>query len=583
MLIEVLTDQRLPYTIIEMALTKKTVRLVVAVMVISLAGLVALQTSLLSDAYASKEASFRRNVQAAMGSVADQLETAETVSATLTVVGDAREIIIARRGSPDDPHLSDTIDLPALGGSRGIVWADIRYISSPDHRLVNILRDIKPTFTQSHEAYVEVIDTVSFDTTTDDSDSTYLVVHYTRDSTGMGRHHRIENDPDADPMQFADSSRMAIISRVMDRIVADQDLPIEDRVDPAHLDSLIENALDEYGIELEPIYGILLKTDSSLHLEQPEGFDAELRGSEFQAALFPSDILAAPVSLVLHFPERGVYLVKQMGPMLAATIGFMLVVVFGFTYTVRTLVAQRRTSRQMVDFVNNMTHEFKTPISTVALACEAILRQDVISDAKRVSRFSHMIQDENQRMRLQVDKILQMAALEESRGDLKLAPVDVHDVIRNAVDAIDLQVQKRSGRITCRLESRHPIIPADEVHLTGIIYNLLDNANKYSPEAPEIVVSTEDTPGGLQVVVEDHGRGLSPEDARRVFDKYFRVTHGNVHDVKGFGLGLSYVHLMVKAHGGEISVDSSHGRGTRMVVRFPGQAPYATDESEATS
>jgi len=583
MLIEVSTDLCLPYTIIDMAMTHKTVRLVIAVMVISLTGLVVLQASLLADAFASKEASFRRNVQAALGSVAEHLETAETVSATLRVVGDATEIVIATHGSPGEISFLDSINLTDPGFSHRMMRADIQYFSQSRPQMVGVFCDTPLFLTESHETYVERIDTVSFDTGLDNSDSTFLLVRYTMDTTGTVLRSQVKGDDSSDWREVIDSSRINIISRVMDRLVADQNLPIEERVDSTRLDSLIHDALDEYGIELEPVYGVLLKSDSSLHLQQPEGFDDELRESEFQAALFPNDILAAPAGLAIYFPKRGVYLFKQMGPMLAATIGFMLVVVFGFTYTVRTLVAQRRTSRQMVDFVNNMTHEFKTPISTVALACEAILRQDVISDTDRVTRFSRMIQDENRRMRHQVDKILQMAALEETQDKLKLMAVNVHEVIRNAVDSIDLQVQKRGGRIEYRLDSRRPVMPADEVHLTGIIYNLLDNANKYSPETPEITVSTDDTPDGLKIVVEDHGLGLSPEDARQVFNKYFRVTHGNVHDIKGFGLGLSYVYLMVKAHGGDITVDSNLGRGTRMVVQFPRPAKNEIDESEGTS
>ena len=577
------TFLRLPYTIIDMAMTQKTVRLVVAVMVISLTGLVILQASLLTDAFASKEASFRRNVRAALGSVAQHLETAETVSATLRVVGDATEIVIATHGSPMEISYLDSISLTDHGFPQRMMQADIQYFAQSRPQMIGMFCDTPRLITKAHETYVERIDTVSFDTGAGDSDSTFLLVRYTMDSAGTVLRSQVEGNDSSNFREVIDSTRINIISQVMDRLVTDQNLPIEKRVDSARLDLLIHDALDKYGIELEPVYGVVLESDSSLHLQHQKGFENELRESEFQAALFPNDFLAAPASLAVYFPERGVYLLKQIGLMLAATTLFMLVVVFGFTYTVRTLVAQRRTSHQMVDFVNNMTHEFKTPISTVALACEAILREDVISDTDRVAKFSHMIHDENRRMRHQVDKILQMAALEETQGKLTLTAINVHDVISNAVDSINLQVQKRGGRIECQLNSRHPIIPADEIHLTGIIYNLLDNANKYSPESPEITVSTDDTPNGIRIVVEDRGLGISPENARQVFDKYFRVTHGNIHDVKGFGLGLSYVYLMVKAHVGNITVDSKLDRGTRMVVLLPLTANHDINESENAS
>jgi len=261
----------------------------------------------------------------------------------------------------------------------------------------------------------------------------------------------------------------------------------------------------------------------------------------------------------------------------------MTVVVGVFGYSLRTIVVQRRTARQMVDFINNMTHEFKTPISTVALACEAILRPDVIGDTGRVRRFSGMIMEENRRMRHQAEKILQMAALEEKQGRLKLTELDVHDVITSAMENIALQVEQRGGQITCDLKATRRVMMADEVHLIGVFHNLLDNANKYSPETPQITVITEDSGDGLEIIIADRGLGLSSDDRKKIFDKYYRVTRGNVHDVKGFGLGLSYVDLIVRAHGGRISVESEPAKGTRMVLWFPAKSQTDPGRGEVSS
>jgi len=162
-----------------------------------------------------------------------------------------------------------------------------------------------------------------------------------------------------------------------------------------------------------------------------------------------------------------------------------------------------------------------------------------------------------------------MAALEETQGRLALATIDVHEVIRSAVKSIALQVEQRGGSMSCDLRGTQHLIEADEVHLTGIIYNLLDNANKYSPDRPCIRVTTEDVENGVLITVADNGVGLKPEDKKRIFEKYYRVSHGNVHDVKGFGLGLSYVALMVRAHGGRIKVESEPDKGTKMILWFP--------------
>jgi two-component system phosphate regulon sensor histidine kinase PhoR len=216
-----------------------------------------------------------------------------------------------------------------------------------------------------------------------------------------------------------------------------------------------------------------------------------------------------------------------------------------------------------------MTHEFKTPISTVSLASEAISRPDVIADKEKVSRYNNMIQSENRRMRGQVEKILQMAVLEEGDYELKLEDVDVHRVIEKAVASIALQVENRQGHVDCSLAAENPIIKADAVHLENIINNILDNANKYSFQNPQIRVSTQNQDHGIMVSIEDNGMGISEKDKKQVFEKYYRVASGNLHDVKGFGLGLSYVRLMVEAHGGKISLESKEGRGTAVKIYFP--------------
>jgi two-component system phosphate regulon sensor histidine kinase PhoR len=235
----------------------------------------------------------------------------------------------------------------------------------------------------------------------------------------------------------------------------------------------------------------------------------------------------------------------------------------------KTIVKQKRLSEALVEFINNMTHEFKTPISTIALASEAIARDDILPEREKVLRYNSIIHDENARLKQQVDKILQMAVLEEGDYELSIAPVDVHEVIRKAVGNIALQVEQKGGKIACQLEARSSVINADPVHLANIIHNILDNSNKYSPKRPHIEVSSRNTDGLLTVSIRDDGIGMKEEDAKRAFEKYFRVSSGNQHDVKGFGLGLSYVKLMVEVHKGMVSLTSSPGRGTTVDLTFP--------------
>jgi two-component system, OmpR family, phosphate regulon sensor histidine kinase PhoR len=543
-----------------MGISNKMVWIATGAMVVALIGLIGLQASLLRSSLELKEQSFRQNVQAAMAEVSRNLETAETVTATLHVIGSNYEFKIQRRpdsmGFVVDTTISDTLKHLAVG----LINPTFRDGTHPK------IRTYCDSVSLTGSLYS---DSTGVCATSSDSTATAIMIKLTADTNRPpSRGMFVTNDTELCRTPL-DTNRVGVIQRVIERLETGENIPLESRLKQEQLDSLVSGALSQYGVTLDPVYAVLTEGDTALNLSNRPGFDRELRQSEFKTRLFPNDIFSASNDLVMFFPDRASYLFLQIGPMLVATIIFMVVIVSGFAYAVKTIVGQRRAARHMVDFVNNMTHEFKTPISTVALACEAILRPDVIADTDRVKRFSRMIQDENRRMRNQAEKILQMAALEEKEGSLQLTSVDVHNIIRNAVDSVRLQVEHRGGRISCDLRSLHPIIAADEVHLTGVIFNLLDNANKYSPEQPTLRVTTDDCDGGIRIIVADNGIGMKSEERRKIFDKYYRVQQGNVHEVKGFGLGLSYVALIVRAHHGNISVDSEPGKGTKMILWLP--------------
>ena len=221
------------------------------------------------------------------------------------------------------------------------------------------------------------------------------------------------------------------------------------------------------------------------------------------------------------------------------------------------------------DFINNMTHEFKTPIATISLAADSIASPKVISDEGKINRFVGIIRQENKRMLQQVEKVLQMAQIDKRDFELNLTRVDMHEVIRQAVDHLNLQVTKREGRIDVQLDASRPDIEGDATHLSNVIYNLLDNANKYSENAPEIRITTCNRGEGIEITVEDKGIGMTKEDQKHIFDKFYRVHTGNVHDVKGFGLGLSYVKAIATAHQGSIDVKSEPGKGSKFFLFLP--------------
>jgi two-component system phosphate regulon sensor histidine kinase PhoR len=233
------------------------------------------------------------------------------------------------------------------------------------------------------------------------------------------------------------------------------------------------------------------------------------------------------------------------------------------------MLQQKRLSEMKSDFINNMTHEFKTPISTVSLACEALQDEDVKKNETFLKRYISIIDAENKRLGLQVEKVLQMATLEKKDFKLNLEKLDVHEVIDRALGNINIQIEKRNGVIKKKLVASRKEVIADEVHLTNIIYNLLDNANKYSQEKPQITIATKNKSGGIVVLVSDKGIGMSREVLNRIFEKFYRVPTGNLHDVKGFGLGLTYVKTMLDALGGSIGVKSDIAKGSTFEIYLP--------------
>lgn len=275
----------------------------------------------------------------------------------------------------------------------------------------------------------------------------------------------------------------------------------------------------------------------------------------------------------IYFPNRAVFEPdenqNQYGGWAFFTVLVSIVFVF-FGYSVYLILRQKRLSAMKTDFINNMTHELKTPISTISLSSEVLMDDQTLADPQRLKQYATIIYNENTRLKTQVEKVLQLAALDNENIQLKLEPLDVHRVIGQAVEAVQLNIGDRDGRIECHLEANQSTIQADVVHMTNVLYNLLDNAIKYSKEGPQIEVETRNENGALIITVADQGIGIAKEDQKHIFDKFYRVPTGNIHDVKGFGLGLYYVKLMVEEHGGRIRVESTPGKGSRFILTLPG-------------
>jgi two-component system, OmpR family, phosphate regulon sensor histidine kinase PhoR len=286
-------------------------------------------------------------------------------------------------------------------------------------------------------------------------------------------------------------------------------------------------------------------------------------GSEFDSGLLPNEHL---VIVVLDFQDE---LYQSLTWMILGAVLFTLIILTAFFLTVRTLLTQKKLSEIKSDFINNMTHEFKTPLATISLAVDALKNERVQHDKEKMQYFGNIIKEENRRMNKHVETILQAALMDKQELKLNFKSIHAHEVISKVVDNFRLQLEEKTGKIELTLNARADLINADEVHFTNLVSNLVDNAIKYSKEELFIRVYTHCTNRHFILRVEDNGIGMSKESVKRIFEKFYRAHTGNIHNVKGFGLGMSYVKTVVDAHKGKIRVDSALGRGSVFTVELP--------------
>lgn len=269
----------------------------------------------------------------------------------------------------------------------------------------------------------------------------------------------------------------------------------------------------------------------------------------------------------VKFPSRNAYVMGSMKSALLLLLVLLTTIIF-FVYALYVILTQRRLSEMQKDFINNMTHEFKTPISTIKISSEVFLKEEKIASDERLLKYAKIIQLQNERLNSQVEKVLQIAKLERDNFKLNMEVINVHDMLTSIIQSMEIQVGKHHGNIATRLEAMNPMIKADPLHLSNIIQNLIDNAIKYSKDKPEIQIHTQEKSGKFSLIIQDKGIGIKKEFQNKIFEKFFRVPTGNVHNVKGFGLGLFYIKNICDAHGWNIHLDSEHQKGTEISIEI---------------
>lgn len=341
--------------------------------------------------------------------------------------------------------------------------------------------------------------------------------------------------------------------------------PIHDRVTTSEIRMNLDNELRARNIDTKFEFGVF--NEDLVTKVKSERF-VQKRGYTYNVPLFMTDE-SIDYALYVSFPDKKEYILSTISWILILSALFIFIIILSFASALYALIRQKQISEIKTDFINNMTHEFKTPIATINLAIDSIRNPKIIGDEKKVIRYAEMIREENKRMHAQVENVLRISKLEKNQLDLSKDVVDFHDIIEDAMAHVNLIIRDREGSVEKKFGAIQSEILASRFHMTNVITNMLDNAIKYSNDAPKIVVETENAGNNIVLKISDTGIGMSKNVQRKVFNKFYREQTGNIHNVKGHGLGLSYVKSIVERHQGDVYVESEKGKGSTFTVKLP--------------
>ncbi len=362
---------------------------------------------------------------------------------------------------------------------------------------------------------------------------------------------------------LSDIDRMLISDYVMD---AANNIPIHQRLQNEEINSLIASEIEKRNIESEFEFGIF--NDSLPTKIQSEDFSLD-QDSTYGIPIFDYNDNSLNYTLYVSFTDKKAQILSSIALMGGMSIVFTLIIVLAFTSAISQLIKQRQISQIKTDFINNMTHEFKTPIATINLALDSMNNPKAFDRPDMIKRYHKMIRDENKRMHAQVENVLRMSKLERNELDISKERLKLHDIVEQAISHVDLIVKNRNGFINTHFDAKKSSILANDSHFTNVVVNILDNAIKYSTGEPKIDVYTENIKNFIILKIQDQGNGMSKTVQKHIFEKFYREHTGDVHNVKGHGLGLAYVKQIVEDHHGEITVESEKGKGSTFIIKLP--------------